>query len=274
MQKRRITQILIIIALIIPFTGLAGGDNRPVGSRSAALGNASVAIGDLWSAFNNQAGLARLETTYAGVYYENRFLLKELGYKAAAVAYPLKSGTIGLSFNHFGYSAYNESKIGLAFAKAFGKYLSFGLQLDYNMARLAESYGSSNFVTFEAGMLANITPKLVLGAHIYNPINAQLAEYNDERAPVIFRVGAAYTLSDKFTLVAETEKNIYTDASLKAGIEFKANKQIYLRGGISTGQTAFSFGAGFLFGKFMLDISSSYHNILGYSPQASISYIF
>lgn len=93
------------------------------------MGNASVAISDLWSAFNNQAGLAWLETSHAGVYYENRFLMKELGYKEL-VAYPLKSGTIGLSFNHFGYSAYNESKIGLAFAKAFGKYLAFGLQLD------------------------------------------------------------------------------------------------------------------------------------------------
>jgi hypothetical protein len=273
MQKKTIL-IFILITLLIPVFVIGGGDNRPVGARSAAMGNASVALSDLWSAFNNQAGLAYLETTNAGFYYENRYLLKELGYQAGAIAYPLKSGTLGLSFNHFGYSAYNESKIGLAFAKTFGKYLAFGLQLDYEMTRLAESYGSRNFVTFEAGMLANITPQLVLGAHIYNPFSAKLAEYNDERAPVIFRLGAAYTLSDRFTLVAETEKNIYTDASVNAGIEFKANNQIFLRGGISTGQTAFSFGAGFLFGNLMLDISSSYHNILGYSPQASVSYKF
>ncbi len=271
---KKTTLIVCLFVLTIPDFLIAGGDNRPAGSRSAALGNASVAISDVWSVFNNQAGLANLETANAGVYYENRFLLKELGYKAAAIAYPLKSGTIGLSFNHFGYSAYNESKIGLAYARGFGKYLSFGLQLDYNMTRLAENYGNRNFVTFEAGMLANITPKLVLGAHVYNPINAKLAQYNDERAPVIFRVGAVYTLSDKFTLVAETEKNIYTDASVNAGIEFKASNQIFLRGGISTGQESFSFGAGFHFGNFMVDISSSYHSILGYSPQASVSFKF
>jgi len=273
-MRKRATLIICLIVLIIPVSVVAGGDNRPAGSRSAALGNASVALSDLWSAFNNQAGLAYLNTPGAGFYYENRFLLREMGYKAAAIAYPLKSGTIGLSFNHFGYSAYNESKIGLAFAKAFGKYLSFGLQLDYNMARLAENYGNRNFVTFEAGMLAKITPKLVLGAHVYNPINAKLAKYNDERAPVVFRVGATYSLSEKFTLLAETQKDSYTDASVNAGIEFKATSQIFLRGGISTGQEAFSFGAGFLRGNFTLDISSSYHSILGYSPQASVSFKF
>jgi len=266
--------IIVFVLLFIPFYAISGGENRPTGARSSALGNASVALSDLWSAFNNQAGLANIETTSAGFYYENRYLLKELGYKAGAIAYPMKSGTIGLSFNHFGYSAYNESKVGLAFAKGFGKYLSFGLQLDYNMTRLAESYGTQNYLTFEAGMLANITPKLVLGAHIYNPISAKIADYNDERAPVVFRVGAAYSISEKFTLVAETEKNIYTDPTVSAGLEYKPNERFFLRGGASTGPSALSFGAGFLFGNFLLDISTSYHNILGYSPQASISYKF
>lgn len=266
--------IFIVILFFIPVFVMAGGDNRPTGSRSAALGNASVGLSDLWSAFNNQAGLAHIESITAGVYYENRFTLKELGYKAAAVAYPLKTGTIGLSFNHFGYSAYNESKIGLAYAQGFGKYLSFGLQLDYNMARLAENYGNRNFITFEAGVMANITKELSLGVHVYNPISAKFSEYNDERAPVIFRVGAAYSISEKITLVAETEKNIDTEASVNAGLEYKIMPTIHLRGGLSTGVSAFSFGAGFWLGDFTIDISTSYHNVLGYTPQAALSYKF
>lgn len=252
----------------------AGGDNRPAGARSAALAHSSVALDDLWSAFNNQAGLALLSTASAGIYYENRFMLKELGYKAAAIALPVKPGTIGISFNHFGYSAFNESKIGLAFARSFGQLVSFGLQLNYNMCHLDESYGNRNFVTFEAGMLATLTSDLTLGAHVYNPANAKIAEYNDERAPVVFRIGLAYNLTEKIKLLAETQKSSYTDAFLNAAVEYNAWKQLFLRGGVSTGQTAFTFGLGYHTGKFCFDLSSCYHNILGYSPQVSVSYKF
>lgn len=267
--------LILTIPLLICFqAALAGGDNRPTGARSAAMGNASVGLSDVWSAFNNQAGLARLSSPMAGIYYENRFLLQEMGYKAGAFALPLSQGTVALSFSHFGYSAYNESKIGLAFARAFGKYIAFGLQLDYNMARLAESYGNRNFITFEAGMLANITPELAIGAHVYNPIRAKLSEYNDERAPVIMRFGAAYEITKKITITAEAEKDTYLEANIKAGIEYKLIPQLHLRGGIATNPSSNSFGVGIFAGDFIIDISASYHYVLGFSPQASLNYKF
>ncbi len=262
------------LLLFFPLWLMAGGDNRPTGARSAAMGHASVALGDLWSAFNNQAGLARVENISAGAYYETRYMLKELGYKAGAVVYPGKMGVIALSFNHFGYSAYNESKIGLAYAKGFGKHLSFGLQLDYQMARLAESYGNRNFVTFEAGMQANITSQLVLGAHIYNPISAKLSEYNDERAPVIFRLGAAYNLTPDILITSEVEKDINLKANIRAGLEYRLIPLIHLRAGISTNPGSNSFGVGIFTGDFVIDVSASYHHVLGFSPQASLQYKF
>jgi hypothetical protein len=264
------TSVLFLLSQI----AFAGGDNRPSGARSAAMGTSSVALTDIWSAFNNQAGLARLSSPTAGIYYENRFLLKELGYKAGAFALPLNQGTVAMSFSHFGYAAYNESKIGLAFAKAFGKYIAFGLQLDYNMARLAESYGNRNFITFEAGLLANITPALAVGAHVYNPIRAKLSEFNYERAPVIMRLGAAYEITDKIILTAETEKDMDHEANFKAGLEYKLIPQLHLRGGISTNPSSNSFGVGIFAGDFIIDISASYHNVLGFSPQASLNYKF
>ncbi|GAB1404107.1 MAG: hypothetical protein PHX54_12245 [Lentimicrobiaceae bacterium] len=263
-----------LLLFYIPSLLMAGGDNRPAGARSAALGHASVALGDLWSAFNNQAGLARIENISAGAYYENRYMLKELGYKAAAFAYPGKMGVVALSFNHFGYSAYNESKIGLAYARAFGQFLSFGLQLDYQMARLAESYGNRNFITFEAGMQANITSNLILGMHVYNPVNAKLSEYNDERAPVIFRLGAAYQITNDIMLTSEVEKDVNLKANVRAGIEYRLIPLIHLRAGISTFPGTNSFGVGIFTGDFIIDISASYHHVLGFSPQASLQYKF
>ena len=262
---------LFIIALAPSF---AGGENRPVGSRSASMSNSSVCLSDLWSAFNNQAGLAHITQAQAGFYYENRYLLKELGYKAAAFACPFEAGALGLSFTHFGFSAYNESKIGLAYAKKMGKYLSLGVQLDYCMIHLDENYGNHSFVTFEAGALSNISPKLTLGVHIYNPVHAKISGNTDERAPAIFRMGAAYSVTKKFMITAETEKNIDHKAVLRSGFEYQLTPVVNLRAGIATNPATVSFGVGVCTGNLVMDFSASYHQVLGFSPQASLTYKF
>ncbi len=274
MKRSAVVIIVILCHHVLAFQLFAGGEYRPAGARSAALGNASVAISDVWSAFNNQAALASLGSPVAGIYYENRFLIKELGYNAIAFAYPMKSGTIAVSYSYFGFSAYNESKTGVAFAKALNRFISIGVQLDYFSLRVDEPYGNSNFVTFEAGLTAKITPQLTLGAHAFNPINASLSKTSDERAPSVLRIGVAYKTSDFFTISAEAEKNINHKVVLKTGIEYKVIDAVQLRIGISTNPSLFSFGTGIHYKNLLIDISAAYHQVLGFSPQTSIAYAF
>lgn len=272
----RMRGILCIVALCIfeYIQAYGGGENRPSGGRSAALSNASITNIDLWSAFNNQAGLATLKRPEFGIYYENRYMLKEMSYKAAAFVYPVKQGAFAISLNYFGFSAYNESKVGLAYARSFGKYLSFGVQMDYAMINMAENYGNPRYVTFEAGMLAHITRQLSLGVHVYNPFNSKLSQLINETIPSIFRMGTSYLVTDKFTISFEAEKDVNHKAFIKSGFEYKVIPTIYLRAGIATNPSTFSFGIGIFMDKMIIDISSSYHQILGYSPQASVSYRF
>ena len=58
----------------------------PMGSRSHALGNASVAIEDIWAYHHNPAALSNLKKIEFGVSYENRFLMKELQSQGLVVA--------------------------------------------------------------------------------------------------------------------------------------------------------------------------------------------
>src|SRR5215212_5183908 len=86
-------------------TLFAGSENISAGARSSAVANASVCYGDLWSAFNNQAGLASIKKITGGVYFENRFGISELGIKSFAFALPVgESATVALSGTYFGYS--------------------------------------------------------------------------------------------------------------------------------------------------------------------------
>ena len=112
----------------------AAGDNYGLGARSGGMANASVTFSDIWSIHHNQAGLANIESITTGIYYQNRFGLNELGVQGFAFALPIQEvskGVIGVSVTYFGYSQYNDSKIGLAYGKQLGDKYSVGIQLDY-----------------------------------------------------------------------------------------------------------------------------------------------
>jgi|AntAceMinimDraft_16_1070373.scaffolds.fasta_scaffold08022_2 hypothetical protein len=268
----KIKSLLIVFFFLITLNVFAIHDNKPVGARSSAMGNASVALSDFWSAHNNQAGLAYYKNIAAGFYYEDNFLIKELGLKYAAVVLPTNSGVFGLTTSYFGYTQYNESKLGLAYSKSFGEKFSAGLQLDYLSTHIAENYGNKGAVTFELGIRAQLSKNLYLGAHVFNPVNIKIAEYNDERLPTIMRLGLSYNFSEKIIACVETEKDINYDPVLKAGMEYHIIKEIYLRAGISTNPTLNTFGFGVEFKKLKFDFASSIHQTLGYSPQISLIY--
>lgn len=253
----------------------AGDHNTSAGARASALGNTSITYKDVWSAFHNQAGLAFLKEPTAGISHEQRFMLNELSSNSAAFALPTKeSGTFAVSVSYFGYKLYNEQKAGLAYSKSFSDKLSAGVQFDYLGTAIAEGYGTKSTFTAEAGIQAMLLKNLWLGAHIYNPTKAKLADFNDERIPAVLNLGLNYTFSDKVNLGLETEKDLDADAIIKAGLEYHPIKQLYLRGGIATDPLLSSFGFGLVLQNFVIDVAAAYHQDLGFSPNISLAYSF
>ncbi len=265
--------ILILLFIIFINTSYSANDNYPFGGRSAGMVNAAVTLHDFWAVSHNQAGLAFEENIAAGFYYENRFGVKELGLGAGAFVMPTHAGVFGLSFTYFGFSQYNESKVGLAYARNFGENLSTGLQLNYLSTRIAEDYGTKHSFTFELGAIYQLIDDLYIGAHIFNPVKAKIGDYDDERIPTIFRFGMSYLFSERVMVILETEKDIYKPYNFKLGIEYQITNPIYVRGGIGTDNNQNAFGVGLYLGNFKIDLASSYHKALGYSPQFSLIYV-
>ena len=248
-------------------------DNSPLGSSSNGIGNASVSLSDVWSVQNNQAGLGFIKEINAGVYYQNQFLLKELGTKAFAFAAPVKGGTVGVCVSNFGYTLYSQNKYGLAFGKSFGDKISAGIMMDYISTSIPE-YGKRSSFVAEAGIQAKPIKNLTIGVHIFNLTRTKLADYNDERIPTIMRLGANYKFSEKVFVALETEKDIDKQAMVKAGLEYMPIKELYLRVGVATNPSLSCFGIGINLKKFHLDLSSTYHSVFGFSPQIGLSYRF
>jgi hypothetical protein len=280
-------QAFYILILLLFCTGKLcfAQTNAPIGGRSAGLGHASATLSDVWSVHNNQAGLAGMDGPAAGIYYENRFLVQEMSLKAASFVLPTHSGTFGINFNSFGYVSYNEMKAGLAYGRKFGKVFSAGVQLDYLRTHIAENYGNQDAFTFEVGIRTELTKQFILAAHVFNPIRVKIQSETNDRVPAVFKLGVSYELSEKILLALETEKESDFKPLIRGGLEYRIIDLATVRMGYSTlpstsGSDSFSvasvysFGFGLNIQKFSFDLSSSWHQVLGWSPMVSFIYNF
>lgn len=270
-------RITLLIFLVISSSTLFAYDIiHPIGGRAAAMGGSSVASQGLWAMQNNPAGMANLEKISLGLYYENRWMLSETAYKCGAFALPTKFGNLGLSFNQFGGSKYNENKFGLAYAKAFGRYLQIGLQLDYLMLKVGNDYGKFSAVTFELGIQSQVTDRLTVGTYIFNPVNFSFEQtLNHEKLPIVMRFGLAYKFTKDFIGQCEIEKNTeHEGISLRGGLEYEAVRNLYIRAGVQTNPGILSFGLGYTISFAQVNVAAQLHNQLGASVQIGMIFSF
>ncbi len=243
-----------------------------LGSAQSAMGGTGVASTDLWSSANNQAALGFNTQWGAGFYYENRFMTKELSLNALSIVIPTNRGSFSANMSYFGYSQYNEKKLGLAYGLPLSNRLALGVQMDYLSTNIGNNYGSMGVFTFEIGLMAKISDELTLGAHVFNPIQVKLNDYNNERIPPLMKIGLQWKLDNSFTAAFEAQSDINHPVVLRGGLEYRIKGVLYTRIGISNNPTIFSFGVGLQMKSFRLDFSSSMHQVLGYSPQLSLIY--
>jgi hypothetical protein len=265
--------LLILFILTINSSPQASPEHQPVGARTISLGGVSLLPADFWSVFNNQAGIATQTNWGIGFAYDSYLGLdKNLSLKSGALLIPTNSGTFGLSMNYYGYSAYHQDKIGLAYGKSLGKIFHVGLQLDYLALSIGDGYGKDHALTFEIGILAILSDKLQIASHIYNPFLVKLGKLNPEIQPALLKFATSYQIDETLLLLAEYEQNIQGHGILKFGMEYQLIKQIQVRLGLSTNPNLFSFGFGLHLNAFQLDFGTSYHQILGFSPKVSLYY--
>jgi hypothetical protein len=243
------------------------------GPKITSLGNAGVALQDIWSAQSNQAGLAGLERLQISVAYENKFGVKDLSTKSAVFALPFKNYVIAASFTSYGVESFAETKTGLSLAKNFGNKLYLAVNANYHQIKIT-NYGNANSFSVEAGIQYKVMSNLWLASHIANPNQSKFNENNDQIIPAHIQFGANYRLSKQLMICGEIEKIVDGDVDFKTGIEYKIIDFLSLRGGISVNTFKQYAGFGLIYQKIEFDFAVSSHPVLGYSPQISLGYEF
>lgn len=268
-------QFLFGILCLIPLTINAQTGYNNAGSRANAMGNSSVTLQDVYSAQNNPAALAFVESISVGLSTQNYFLVDGgIGAHHGVFALPIKEqGVFGASVNYFGDNTFNQTQIGLGYGRKLGENVSLGLQLDYIGTKTIE-VGSGTAFTFDIGILYRPLKSLTIAARAFNPIRSKTGLSYEEELPAIINVGVAYQPSDKLIICAEGEQNINDDLRAKCGIEYHIAEQLFLRGGYISNPSMFTGGIGVKVKELKLDLSAQFHQQLGLTPGLGISYNF
>ncbi len=238
---------------------------RPLSAPYASFGAYSTNHADVFSFSGNQASLAALKKLTAGVYAERRFMLAALNNYYAAVAVPAASGNFGLKTNYTGFSDYNETAIGIAYARSLGTKAGLGVQFNYHTIQIA-GYGSSGAIGVEAGVILHLTEKLHAGLQVSNPVGGKFGNGKQEKLPAVYTTGFGYEASEKCLVSIEIQKEEDRPVTVNAGLQYKPVQQLLVRAGIASATSSVWGGAGILFNNCRVDVTASFHPQLGVSP--------
>ncbi len=246
---------------------------QPLSSMYPGIGAYSKNMADAFSMIVNPAALSNVKSSGVGVYGERRFLLSALNQYTAAGVFTTQSGNFGVQADYFGYSNYNETQLGLGYARSLGSKVDIGVKFNYFNLRLPV-YGNASTFHFEAGVVMHLSDKLHAGFSVFNPVGGVLNKQTKEKIAAVYRGGFGYEASERFFITAEIIKEENKNVGVNAAFQYALVKQFLLRGGINTLNSQPFVGAGIKMGQLRLDVAVNYHPQLGVSPAVMFLFNF
>lgn len=240
------------------------------GAKQISLSNSDVALSnDVFSLFNNPAGLSQMNWREVGIYYSPApFGLTELANGYVAYHEPTNIGSFAIGGMSYGFELYHESKISLGYSFNYQNTFFAGLAFNYQTVSI-KNYGSSGAFFINAGGLAYLTNSLRFGFVIQN-LNRATYGKDDNQIPIIFNSGLSYSVDEDIIVNFSIEKDIEYKASLQFGIEYDIIEYLSLRTGFSNEPSRYSAGIGINYSLFSFDYAIFTHNDLGLTHQAGI----
>jgi hypothetical protein len=260
----------IVLLLVLSAQGQNPG--YETGARNAALGGATVAHVDLWSAHQNQGSMAFMEQSAIGVNYGRRFSLSELSQVGLAALWHSELGNFALTGHRDGFESFNRTKFGLAYGRLFGENIGIGVQFNLMNTYIEETENQPIGFTFELGFRYKISEEFSFAAHYFNPTRSRIHPDFDDRYSTILRAGFEFEPSSDFCLAGEAYQDMNQDIAFRLGIDYGIWEVIHIRTGFSTGNQQFGGGLGIVTGSLDIDLSAQLHRTLGWTPQIGLSY--
>jgi hypothetical protein len=240
------------------------------GAKQISLSNTDVALSnDVFSLFNNPAGLSQLNWREIGIYYSPApFGLSELANAYVAFNEPFSFGSVALGGMTYGFELYRESKIIIGYSYNYQNKFFAGAALNFHTISI-QNYGNDNAFYFNLGGLVYLSDDFRFGFSFYN-INRASFGNNDDQIPVVLNSGFSYDILKSFSINVALEKDISYKTSLMFGVDYDIIEYLSLRSGFSNEPSRFSAGIGINYSFVSLDYAMFTHNDLGLTHQVGL----
>lgn len=240
------------------------------GARQISLANSDVALSnDVFSLFNNPAGLSQMNWREVGIYYSPApFGLKELANGFVSYHEPTTFGSIALGGMTYGFELYRETRVVLGYSYNYENKFFAGAAVNFHNVSI-EGYGNEATFFLNLGGLVYLTDIIRWGFSVFNINRATVSEFDDQ-LPVIFNSGFSVDVIEDFSFNAAIEKDLNYKPSLLFGMDYDIIEYLSLRTGYSNEPARFSAGVGINYSIFSLDYAIFTHQDLGLTHQAGI----
>jgi hypothetical protein len=269
-------RVLLFLICIVWFRGFDLSaqflsSNSPV---SLAQGSLSTTQTDLCSVVLNPAGTAVMNNAGVSINYFLPYTIKELSHQNILLVKPLDYGVASAFVSRFGYSVYNETRVGINFAREITPQVRASFQFNFQN-NYDEQAGSGQQVFSGIGIQFEPSKNLILGFYSSNPEKSSIVLLNQKNAiPSIYALGLSWKANIDFTISAEVEKEIGYQNVVKFGMEYFVNNMLWLRTGVFGKPMQYSLGTGLLLSKLRVDVAVAQHQTLGLTSAIGLSYQF
>lgn len=266
MIKPCICCVLLLYGEILFSQGITG----PTGAEAWMMGGASAAMQNVWAADNNPAAITGIKNSQLGVYSEQRFNQSNNKLANITGVIPTKYLSVGAHVNYYGYSVFNQQKLGLSLGKELSRQFALGVQMSY-IATNIQDYGNSGAFVTSLGIHTQLMDKVKIGVILFNLTQAKFAENLEEKIPSYGRIGLVYDISRKVLVQAEADQILNQKLIMRGGLSYKIHEVISLAIGACSNPAYYTFGTAIRIKSLKMDIASSFHEVLGFTPHLGVS---
>lgn len=257
-----------LLITFFAFTGVSFGsfEHRSTDARVEAMGGAGTALSNPpFGPLYNPASGASGNTSSAGISYalpfgKSSFDIFHGSFQTATLPFD-KNGSIGISWQHYGSSRYNETCTYAFYSTIIAEKIRAGISAGI-LQKDSALQGSSSAPGINLGVLASLSPSLNVGASVFN-LNRVETGPEKEKAPLTTFAGMMYKPGKNIVFSAAVEKHESYDARLRTGGEYTIFSFLSLRAGFSTAPSTFTGGAGIIAGRIRGDLAFVRHPELG-----------
>lgn len=239
------------------------------------MGKAALAQEGIFTLQDNPSGISNIQQATVASAYQQHFGSVGIATQALYIALPLFNQTsLGATLVNYGiFEVTSLLRGGLSFVRGFGAHFSAAVTVNYHQY-VVQQYESDRRYSADLGFQYAFSPALTLGAFWRNIGQASFSTYIDQRIPTEAGLGLRTLLGKEVDIAADIWYESNGQITYKTGIAYHLHPRFVLRGGVSSDPVAFSCGFGIRMEKWHMDMASSFHPVLGSSPQLSLSYAF